>query len=201
MKIIYSLLEIPSVYSIVQFIFGIGGKKLKHKMLQDTIELLPHTKRLLDVGCGPKSPLGAFGLLPLGADLNYKYIDKYKKATEASGVVCSVDSLPFKNASFLGVWSRGLFHHVADDVAKKGILEMIRVSDTDGYVVILDALLPKSHWWNPLAFLIRKMDRGKYMRNEYSFEALLPDKEKWNIQRFTYNHITRVEMLICILKL
>ena len=200
MKKLYSLLDISWIYSTVQYLFSIGGKRLKEDILKKTVAELPVVETTLDVGCGPKSLLNDFNFTPVGADISLGYVIQYANHHQVQGVVCSAAELPFANRSFSGIWSRGLFHHLPDDMAKESILEMLRVHQECGYIVIFDAVLPTHPLRRPLAYLIRKLDRGKYMRTQEEFEKMLPNKKDWEIKRYTYNFITKIEILICILK-
>jgi hypothetical protein len=75
--------------------------------------------------------------------------------------------------------------------------EAIRVSRPGGYVAILDAVAPVARWRRPIASVIRRMDRGRFMRSERSLQALFPNREKWSWQRFTAA-ATGLEMLSCV---
>ena len=57
-------------------------------------------------------------------------------------VAGSAVALPFSNASFNGVGSFGLLHHLPDDAARQAVTEMFRVCRSSGYIATFDAVLP-----------------------------------------------------------
>lgn len=189
---VYKILNHPFVYQLAQHILGPGAQSRLLRQMGKVMAEYPAGKKILDVGCGPRSWLWHFGLHPVGLDLQQSYIDNYKAAGE-EGVVGSADDLPFADESFDSVWSIGLFHHVPDDATRKALAEAIRVCRKEGNVVIFDAVMPKCVWCRPLAVLIRRMDRGQFVRTEEQFLAVLPDA-KWKISRFTHTY-TGLELL------
>jgi SAM-dependent methyltransferase len=130
----------------------------------------------------------------MGVDYSKPYVAAY--AAEGAPAVCaSADALPFVSGSFDGIWSIGLLHHLPDAVCSRTLQEMLRVCTREGYIVILDAMLPVRAWTRPLAMAIRRLDRGKFMRTQAQFRALLPDAESFTLKRMTYT-ATGCELLI-----
>ena len=192
---IYKLLDRPILYKIAQFAFAPGALTMILYQIRRYLRSLPAAEKILDVGCGPASLLFRAGVRPIGTDISMAYLREYSR-TEPKAVLSSADALPFASGCINGVWSIGLLHHLPDAQAGKAIEECVRICSQNGYVVILDAVLPRSVWTRPLAALIRKLDRGKYMRAQKELEALFPDQEKWKFERFTYC-LTGQEMLAC----
>ena len=102
------------------------------------------------------------------------------------GRVSSADALPFADGSFQTVWNIGLLHHLPDDVLRRAVHEMLRVCKPGGRVVVIDAVLPRSAWLRPLAWLTRRLDRGRHMRTQSQLESLLGECGSWRFQRETY---------------
>jgi hypothetical protein len=67
----------------------------------------------------------------------------------------------------------------------------MRVCHPDGYVAILDAVLPRSVWERPVAAFIRRLDRGAFIRSEEAMRALLPGSSKWKSTRFLRRRASR----------
>ena len=150
---------------------------------------MPPSENILDVGCGPKSWLWNVGLNPVGLDLSTKNIDSFIKKSGSKGIVASADELPIENDSFDSVWCFGLFHHLPDDIAQASFKEMERVCQNGGHIIIFDAVLPISSFRRPLALLIRRADRGRYMRKEEELLDIVRDKGKIiNKKRVTYSY-------------
>ena len=199
-KISSYLLDIPIIYNLTQKIFAPGANKRIIHEINSIIKKLPYAESYLDVGCCPKSILWKSGIKPIGLDVSTKYINEYNKISNNSGIVGKSDSIPLGNESFDSIWSFGLFHHISDKVVKLSLKEMLRVCKEKGHLIIFDAVLPKSYINKPIAWLIRKADRGRYMRNEKELLFIISNNS--NIiyqQRITYSY-TGLEALIIIIK-
>lgn len=195
-NIFFRLLEHTLVYQAVQVILAPGGEKYLRKQIKQLINLYPTKYDLLDVGCGPASWLWHEGINPTGLDFSFSYACSF--ITHGGKMaVGSAERLPFASSTFAGVWSIGLLHHLDDKIAAQAITEMIRVCRPDRYIIIMDAVLPQKTWKRPLASLIRRMDRGQFMRHQSDLNALLPDMSNWSTRRYTYA-ATGLEMLECI---
>lgn len=185
MSFFYRLLENPTIYSLSQGLLGPGADRLLTKQLHKSIQTLGLSGSVLDVGCGPASWLWKVGGHPLGLDLSFPYSVAFKNSGGIA-LTGSATALPLADSSFAGVWSIGLLHHLPEDAARQAIEEMLRVCMEGGYVAVLDAVLPVSPWQRPVAHLIRKLDRGRFMRSQAELVSLLPERAGWEISRFTY---------------
>jgi SAM-dependent methyltransferase len=155
-------------------------------------------ERVLDVGCGPQSWLRRIGLNPVGLDYTHGYMVTYSQTHSRGGVVGSCDALPFQNGWFDSAWSVGMFHHVPDATMAAGLSEMRRVVKPGGWIVVFDAVLPVSPFRRPIAYALRRMDRGAFMRREDAltaqFRGTFPSIHR--IERYTYSS-NGLECLIC----
>jgi SAM-dependent methyltransferase len=193
---LYRVLDHPLVYNVAQQIFAPGATTSLTRYIATLIETLPPGEPLLDVGCGPQSWLSRVGHSPIGVDIEPAYVEAYN-AAGGRATLGSADAIPHDDASFAGVWSIGVLHHLPDAVVSAAMAEAIRVCQPGGYVAILDAVLPVSAARRPVAALIRRMDRGQHMRQEPALRALLDPFGRWNYERFTYS-ATGLEMLACL---
>ena len=182
---LHRLLERPCIYQLSQLVLSYGGDKVTPKIQQLT-EQLPAAHRILDIGCGPSSLLWQTGLHPIGLDLSHAYALAFHGHGN-SAITGSAVALPFLERSFDGVWSIGLLHHLRDDEARRAVEEMIRICRPGGYIVVFDAVLPNPGWRHPVAYLIRRSDRGRYVRREEDFKALLPFGKNFIMERITYS--------------
>lgn len=194
----FKLLELPVIYKATQTILAPGGeiclrKKIKYLVKQCAIE-----HNLLDVGCGPASWLWYEELDPIGLDLSFSYASSFA-AHGKKMIVGSAEKIPFDSATFASVWCIGLLHHLNNEMAADTVKEMVRVCRPNGYIFVMDAVLPRKSWQRPVASFIRQMDRGSFMRHQFQLTALLPDKRNWKIKRYTYA-ATGLEMLECYYK-
>jgi len=194
-KFIEKLLDRPSFYSLVQNLLAYGANDLVLHYIQTLRAKLPKTGPILDIGCGPKSWLWRAGAHPVGLDLTYSYCKAFHEKKEPA-VMASAGVLPFQSESFEEVWSIGMFHHLPNPLAGKALDEMLRVCRSNGYVLILDAVLPVRAWQRPLAYALRRADRGRFVRSQAAFEKLLPQRSHWSVERVAYSH-TGMEIVIC----
>lgn len=75
---------------------------------------------------------------------------------------------------------------------------MLRVCRRDGYVIVWDAVLPTRAVRRPIAWLIRRLDRGGTVRSRSEMRALLAEVGKWKIYEFRYT-IYGLEGMFCVL--
>ena len=170
--LIYRILDAPWIYRLAQVLLAPGGEAAVVRKLRRELTSISASGSALDVGCGPASWLWRVGLDPLGLDFTPSYIQKYC-ASGHLGVIGAAQALPFPSGHFQSVWSIGLLHHLSDEVAKQVIEEMARVCQGDGWVVILDAVMPSPAWRRPIAYVLRRMDRGGFVRQEAALERIV----------------------------
>ena len=140
-------------------------------------------------------------------DLSENALQKTKSlfkhmALEAKFTLGDLFHTPIKNEQFNIVFNQGVMEHfrLANLDPSDGVKEMLRVCKEKGHLIIFDAVLPKSYLNKPIAWLIRKADRGKYMRNEKELLFIISNNS--NIiyqQRITYSY-TGLEAIIIIIK-
>ena len=194
-KLIDALLAIPWCYRASQAILAPGADRMLTAALRERKQQLPEPDLLLDVGCGPASWLWKIGWQPLGLDLSHKYTKAFRQYGQ-NAVTASACELPLADGVFASVWCIGLLHHLPDDLARQAVREMLRVCRPGGYVIVHDAVLPENLWFRPIAALIRRLDRGRNMRNQEQLATLLPSDKNWHIRRYTYT-MNGLEMLEC----
>ncbi len=194
---LYRILNWPPVYTVSQFLLAPGAQLLMTRRLRAIARRVPAGRRILDVGCGPASWLFRIGLDPVGLDYEPEYINKYHHSGHI-GVVASADRLPFASQSFDSVWTVGVLHHLNDDSVREAVREMLRVCCVGGAVIILDAVMPKSAYTRPIAYLLRRLDRGRFIRSEHRLFALLSEVASFpeGLRRFTFA-LTGLEGVEC----
>lgn len=185
LKQLHKVLEVPWVYQLSQVMLAPGAEKALGQMTADTIGTLPDAKDVLDVGCGPASMLWPANRKPLGADINHDYAIQFR-AHGVPAVTASADCLPFKTASFDAAWCFGLLHHLDDDTASRTVGEMVRVCRTGGTAIVFDAVMPAVTWRRPVAWAIRRLDRGRHMRSQQELTTILSHHGTWALRRLTY---------------
>lgn len=192
---IYRLLEVPWVFRLQRSLLAPGVERAFTEKITELLPALGPATRIVDIGCGPASWLFGAGLHPIGVDRSRSYVRAYAGHGEQA-TVASADALPFVSGSLDGVWSIGLLHHLPDVVAAAAVREMLRVCAAAGYVAVIDAVLPESAWRRPLAYVLRRLDRGRYVRSEPALRRLFPPDLGWQFQRFTLA-ATGLEAVVC----
>lgn len=194
-KFINRLLDKPHLYNLSINLLAPGFEKVFVDNIRSLRAQFPVSQNVLDIGCGPESWLWQVGAHPVGFDLTYSYCQAFHAKTEPA-VMGSAEVLPFPSGAFEEVWSIGMFHHLPDPLAQQALDEMLRVCRSNGYVVIFDAVLPMRAWQRPLAYALRRADRGRFVRSQAAFERLLPHRTHWAVKRTTYSR-TGLELVIC----
>lgn len=204
---IYRILDIPFFYKLSQIVFA-PGKPLFMKNIWGAVYDLNRSP-VLDVGCGPKligpRPKGEL----YGVDINANYLSSFLREGERVGVQnckskvivkeCSATSLPFEDDFFLEIRANGFLHHMCDDDVMLSAREMYRCLSRGGHLVILEDVWPKSKFRRPLAWLIRRLDRGDFMRTEEELITLFSEAigGPATCKRYTY---TLFGTELCFLK-
>lgn len=196
MNTVYQFLDYPPIYRLARKFLAPGAKASYKKTMEELIATLPPAELLLDVGCGPSSLLFTVGKHPIGLDPTMSYVAEFTAKNGEKAVAASAEIIPFATHSFDAAWSIAVYHHLPTPIAERAIREMMRVTKPGGYVVVIDGVLPRISWQRPIAAITRRLDRGRFMRNQLALEALLPERDKWAISRKTYT-LTGMEMLIC----
>ena len=197
---ICGLLDSPTVYRLAQTLLAPGAASTLRRLARRRWEGAQTQPRVLDVGCGPRSLLADFGGTTFGVDLSPPYLRVFREGG-GHGALASADRLPFADGSFDSVWSFGLLHHLPDAAAGAAVAEMVRVCRAGGgRVVVFDGVYPRRWWTRPLPHLIRKYDRGRFMRGQDALQALFPDRDAWTFERRTSAY-TGLELLIACLRL
>lgn len=182
--------------------------KRQFRRIFDTTE-----KTVLDVGCGPLSPLPLPNGIIVGVDINHDYIKRYIIATErlflsnnnkkrniCFGCVCSAASLPFNDNIFDESRCIGMLHHLDGESVLSTIKEMIRCTRPGGRIIIFDSVIPEIAIFRPLAWLSCHFDRGKFMLKEKELLEIINVAYggNWQHWRFTYT-FTGLEGILAII--
>jgi ubiquinone/menaquinone biosynthesis C-methylase UbiE len=94
-------------------------------------------------------------------DVNQAYLDQIK--VPCKKVLASATELPFEDNSFEMVFAAGLYHHLSDEEFLKSVKEIHRVLKPNGVFLNIDNM-PPTRAYRVLAGMIRKMDRGRFVR-------------------------------------
>lgn len=198
---IYRLLEFPQLYSLIQKILVPEAELLLKRKFRHIFD--KSRSLVLDLGCGPASPLQLPDATVVGVDSNPLYVRKYVSIKRKNrffcigkcngqqnrlGCVCSAIALPFRDNAFDETRCLGVFHHLDKNSVLSAIKEMIRCTGPRGRIILFDSVWPRVPFYRPLAWLLCYFDRGKWMLREEELLELVNTAypKRWQGRRFTY---------------
>jgi SAM-dependent methyltransferase len=128
-------------------------------------------RRVLDVGCGPGTNTSFFSATHyLGVDINPNYVKSARRKYKRPFVVADVTTYDDQAAGeFDFILINSFLHHVNDADADKVLARMTDRLTPDGYIHIVEVVLPGDH---SIAQLLAKWDRGSHTRPLESWRAL-----------------------------
>lgn len=130
------------------------------------------TLKALDVGCGTGLYSEVFGTKCFATDINLKYLKYIKKLQNIKNLFNSnATALPIKDSTFGFIFCINVLHHLEDTMVKEMLQEMWRICSAGGKIFILDVVYPLSKT-NILGWILRRYDRGRFMRKRESFKSL-----------------------------
>ena len=131
---------------------------------------------VLDIGCGVGNYSNLFSRAAYtGLDWDDKYIQSAQARYGRDGVTflaADATRISFPTGHFNYAFSVGLYHHLSDDAVIASLSEALRVAGS-GQVIVYDAIYPLHG--NLLGYLLRKLDRGKFVRTFKAYSQLLND--------------------------
>jgi SAM-dependent methyltransferase len=156
-------LSYPQLYQALQRMLSSNRSRLTDQILK-----IRPGQRVLDIGCGP-----ADILRHLPADVDYCGFDTDARYIEAARLRYGNSGSFFVRAvspgamddlgTFDVVMSVGVLHHLNDHEAHIVLASAAKVLRPMGRLVTIDGAYVKGQ--NPLAWLLLKMDRGRYVRS------------------------------------
>lgn len=139
------------------------------------VDLSAETK-ILDIGCGTLGNFWEFNSKSYnGIDISKKAISTLSARIDGSYKLYDVcKGLPYEDDFFDYIVSVSFFHHLNNAQANKLISQIKRVLKKEGKIFIIDGVYPESKI-NILGWLIRYLDRGRFVRGADEFEHMFLD--------------------------
>jgi SAM-dependent methyltransferase len=136
---------------------------------------LTRIRRVLDVGCGPGTNAHHFeGVDYLGVDVNKGYIDFARERYGGKFLVADITEWSMDDLEpFDFVFANSFFHHVPDDAARTILRRLAGLVAPDGYLHVLDLVLPERR---SVAQLLARWDRGDFPRPIDAWGDLLSEE-------------------------
>lgn len=119
-------------------------------------------RRVLDVGCGAGDDavyLAKYNRHVVGFDETAFPEWKFIRSRHLNFIVADAHHMPFRKASFDGIYIKDVLHHVADP--EKVMSEIMRVARPGAHILIVEA-----NRYNPITFLNMTLLQG---HNHFSF--------------------------------
>ena len=131
-------------------------------------------RRVLDVGCGPGTNAEHFAHADyLGIDFNPAYIASARRRYGREFIVADVTTYEVApHERFDLILANSLFHHIDDDNTRRILARLPALLSPDGFVHILDLVLPPHP---SAARLLALADRGEHPRPLDSWRALFTE--------------------------
>lgn len=163
------LLESPLVYRTWQAPFA--SAKLEPFLARVD---LAHTRRVLDVGCGPGTNAPIFaGADYVGIDINPEYIRVASSRYPGRWVVGDVtDETVLPDQQFDCVFANSLMHHLDDRSVRSLLGRMARLTASGGRVHVLDLVLPATV---SAGRVLAQLDRGRFARPVEQWRSLFSE--------------------------
>jgi SAM-dependent methyltransferase len=175
------LLELPLVYRTWQAPFA--SAKLKPFLARVD---LAHTRRVLDVGCGPGTNAPIFaGADYVGIDINPEYIRVASSRYPGRWVVGDVtDETVLPDQQFDCVFANSLMHHLDDRSVRSLLGRMARLTASGGRVHVLDLVLPPTI---SAGRVLAQLDRGRFARPVEQWRSLFNEHlREEHFQRYAF---------------
>lgn len=166
---LYKFLSYAPVYDFVQAIFG--AKRGRECLLRDYIK--PQSgMAILDIGCGTAEILKYLpnDIIYYGVEPEKKYISAMPADTRGIFLCNDIDSMPSIDIKFDIVLALGVVHHLDDAQADKLFSFARRALKKTGRLITIDGVFTSKQ--NPIAKILLRMDRGKFVRNEAGYVRL-----------------------------
>lgn len=129
--------------------------------------------KILDLGCGWRGNFFAENSENYyGIDSNQRLIKRLKKSKTGTYTAMDARELKFESDYFDYVISVSVVHHLSQEDIAKILSEVRRVLKKGGKIIIADGVYPQNKW-NIIGWLLRFLDRGRYVRTKFDLRSLL----------------------------
>ena len=168
------LMNVPAVYRSVQDALAaplIRDVRAHFHAAHITADTHLH---ILDVGCGPGHSSSWFSGQYTGVDLSPEYINHAKASFPGKNfIIGDASNFDLTEKNFDVAVSVGLYHHLPDAAVLQSLSTVLRHLKPDGQFHVVDAILPNHFWDNPAGYVLRKLDRGRFVRTPSAYRAMV----------------------------
>jgi cyclopropane fatty-acyl-phospholipid synthase-like methyltransferase len=189
-----SLLESPFAYRVLSREFDAD---VTTKNIVQSAGYQPGLK-LLDIGCGP-GDLAKYVRAEdyVGVDISERYIAQARHDYGGEFYILSADRVDELPMQFDRVTICGLLHHLSDRVVDDTLSALRAILKPGGYAYVTEAVWP-THGWDLPSWLIRKLDRGKFVRSSQQWREILARTFAVEDEQVVRNRV--IEYYKCVLR-
>lgn len=165
------ILEWPFFYELSQKnILTVGMRRFVLALLRREVASAA-TEPVVEVGCGTGLYLSALSPRVFGTDLSLSYV-RFLKRKGPRVFASDARALPLRSGSVGFIYCVNVLHHLEDDAVGAIFGEMWRACRPGGTLVVVDIVHPP-RYGNRLGRLLRRLDRGGFVRRREQFTALI----------------------------
>ena len=165
-------MEVPLIYDLLTY--GLF-RQASQNWFANSVIRPTRGQRLLDIGCGTATVLANLvNVKYVGIDHNAEYIDKARARFGDKGNFHCIDinDATFRDfGTFDSVLLLGVIHHLRDHEVNILMQAIPYVLNPDGVLVTFDCSIVSGQ--HPIAWLLAKLDRGRYARSPQRYRELL----------------------------
>lgn len=193
---IHSLLRLPLVYALNNRLFNAAAV---YQRLGAECGYRPGLK-VLDIGCGTGDFASSFRPEDYtGIDISPEYVAHARRRFGGTFQVLAAERVGEIAGPFDLAVMAGVFHHLSDDQVRATLDGLRRVLKPGGRFRVLEAVWP-SRWYDVPGWLLRRMDRGRFVRSRDAWLRLL-DGHGWHVEGATVTRNGLVQYFECSLVL
>jgi cyclopropane fatty-acyl-phospholipid synthase-like methyltransferase len=189
-----ALLRIPFVYRALSRCFNVDAAH------RDLVARAGYRSgmRTLDVGCGPGDLAKYFDPADyVGIDMSEAYVAAARARFAATFHVLPAERVGQLSERFDLAVMFGVFHHLSDQQVRATLAGLARLLKAQGRFVLVEAVWP-SRFWDFPGYVIRMLDRGKYVRSQAQWCRLLG--ENWRLEAPYVRRNFTIEYFGCSLR-
>jgi SAM-dependent methyltransferase len=188
-----SLLRFPGVYRSFSNLFNV---EKVHRDFVAASGYRPGT-RTLDIGCGPGDLAKHFAAADYtGIDISPTYVESARRRFGATFHVLPADRVGELDGPFDLAVMFGVFHHLPDAEVRATLAGLERVLGPQGRFFLLEAVWP-SRGVDVPGYVLRRLDRGKFVRSRGAWCKLLG--ERWSLSEVRMARNFLIEYFVCTL--
>jgi len=189
------LLENPLVYAVHTKLFNPDATR--RRLIADCA--YRPGRKVLDIGCGP----GTFSAFfrpedYTGVDISAAYVEHARQHFGGTYHVLPAERVGELEGRYDIALMVGVFHHLTDDQVRETLAGLRLVLNPDGRFRLLEAVWP-TRWYDFPGWLIRRLDRGLFVRTREEWCRLLGGTG-WALENVCVERHGLIEFFECFLR-